>query len=326
MNETENKESENQALEEEIEGGISPEFDQFLEEQGSPSELETGQEFPTNDLETEQESPASDLETGAESSDLDTLMDDWGEDDESDFEELEMDEIEEEENDPLGEYKGEPSSDTGEPPTEKVKQLKERISSEKNSKNLDRLGAKFLDKADLFKANLCHQLGGQHIAEYVADDEMKGLLLECIKEYLATREVSELTPFGALMAALAMWTLPPLGVALFDRFQLKKETQTANKQKTSKNLNGAATKIEATEVIEEEELQGEAQTDYSQLKEYQEKRRLFELNTGGKYRKTANGTYISAKIADEYPSPQIKKWIDEGKKAREIKKLLGYGK
>lgn len=307
MNQPENKESENQASEEEIEdvdsleieNSISPGFDQFLEEQGADEE-------------------------GEESSDLDNLMNDWDEEDEEDLAELGLD-IEEEENDPLEEYEGEPSSDTEEPPTEKVEEIKERISSEKNSKNLERLGAKFLDKADFFKANLCSKVGGQHMAEYVADDEMKEILIECIKEYLATKEVSELTPFGALMAAMAMWTLPPLGVALLDRFQLKKETKTANKQKTSKNLNEAATEIEATEVIEEEEPQGEAQTDYSHLREYQEQRKIFELNKEGKYRRTAKGTYIKIDITNEYPSPQIQEWLDEGKKGREIRKLLGYG-
>lgn len=310
MNQSESKELENQAIEEEIEDSISPELDQFLEEQG--------------------EDQGEQDETEEESSDLDNLMNDWGEEDEDDLAELGLDEIEEEENNPLEEYEGEPSSDREEPPTEKVEEIKERISSEKNSKNLERLGAKFLDKADLFKANLCSQLGGQHMAEYVADDEMKEILIECIKEYLATKEVSELSPFGALMAALAMWTLPPLGIALMDRFQLKKETKkeikAANKKKTSKNLNEAITEIEATEVIEEEAPQGEAQTDYSHLKEFQEKRKSFSVNADGKYNRVPNGkTYIKVEIADEYPSPEIQEWLDEGKKDREIRKLLGYG-
>ncbi|MBL4861454.1 MAG: hypothetical protein JKY09_00340 [Crocinitomicaceae bacterium] len=301
MNQAENTESENQAPEEEIEESISPGLDQFLEEQEAEEE-------------------------GEESSDLDDLMNDWDEDDESDLEELGLDEIEEDENNPLEEYEGEPSSDIEEPSTEKVEHIKERVSSEKNSKNLERLGAKFLDKADLFKANLCSQLGGQHMAEYVADDEMKEILIECIEEYLATKEVSELTPFGALMAALAMWTLPPLGIALMDRFQLKKEAKKeikkANKPKTSKNLNEAITEIESTEVVEDEE----AQTDYSHLKEHQEKRKSFSVNANGKYNRVPNGkTYIKVEIADEYPSPEIQEWLDEGKRDREIRKLLGYG-
>jgi hypothetical protein len=305
MNQSESKEVENHSIEEEIEDSNSPGLDQFLEEQAADDE-------------------------GEESSDLDNLMNDWGEEDEDDLAELGLDEIEEEENNPLEEYEGEPSSDREEPPTEKVEEIKERISSEKNSKNLERLGAKFLDKADLFKANLCSQLGGQHMAEYVADDEMKEILIECIKEYLATKEVSELSPFGALMAALAMWTLPPLGIALMDRFQLKKETKkeikAANKKKTSKNLNEAITEIEATEVIEEEAPQGEAQTDYSHLKEHQEKRKSFSVNADGKYNRVPNGkTYIKVEISDEYPSPEIQEWLDEGKKDREIRKLLGYG-
>jgi hypothetical protein len=300
MNQAENKELENQDIEEEVEDleemeeSDSPELDQFMKEQEQEEEQE-------------QES---------ESNELDDLMNDW------DDEDFDLDDIEEEENDPLEEYEGEPSSDTEEAPTEKVEEIKERISSEKNSKNLERLGAKFLDKADLFKANLCSKLGGQHMAEYVADDEMKEILIECIKEYLATKEVSELSPFGAFMAALAMWTLPPLGIALMDRFQLKKE----EKKKTSKNLNEAATEIEATEVTEEEEPQGEAKTDYSHLKEFQDKRKVFSVNADGKYNRVPNGkTYIKVDIADEYPSPEIQEWLDEGKKDREIRKLLNYG-
>lgn len=303
MNEEENKEQEKQPPQIENtenddfdfldnEDEISPELDQFMKEQ----------------------------EEAEESNDYDDLMNDW-EDEEID--DLNLDDIEEEETDPLAEFEGEPSSDIEEPPTEKVEQVKERISSKKNRKNLERLGAKFLDKADFFKASLCSKLGGQHIAEYVADDEMKEILIECIKEYLATKEVSELSPFGALMAALAMWTLPPLGVALLDRFQLKKEEKEANKKKTSKSLNQAATEI--TEVEEDQEAEGEAKTDYSHLKEVQEGRKMFTLNAEGKYNRTAKGTYVKVDLANEYPSPEVQELIDQGHKDREIKRILGYG-
>lgn len=302
MNQKENTASENQAIEEEIEASISPGFDEFLKEQEQEEE--------------------------EEKNDLDDLMSNWDEEDDN-LEDLDFGDVEETEHNPLEEYEGEPDTDTEEPPTEKVEQIKERIVSEKNSKNLERLGAKFLDKADLFKANLCSQLGGQHMAEYVADDEMKEILMECIKEYLATKEVAELSPFGALMAALAMWTLPPLGVALLDRFQLKKEEKAAKKTKPSKKINEARTESETAESTEtgtEEEAQGEAQTDYAELKEYQDKRKVFSVNADGKYNRVPNGkTYIKVEIADEYPSPEIQEWLDEGKKDREIRKLLNYG-
>jgi hypothetical protein len=300
MNQKENTASENQAIEEEIEASISPGFDEFLKEQEQEEE--------------------------EEKNDLDDLMSNWDEEDDN-LEDLDFGDVEETEHNPLEEYEGEPDTDTEEPPTEKVEQIKERIVSEKNSKNLERLGAKFLDKADLFKANLCSQLGGQHMAEYVADDEMKEILMECIKEYLATKEVAELSPFGALMAALAMWTLPPLGVALLDRFQLKKEEKAAKKTKPSKKINEAATETAESGIEEEEEeAQGEAQTDYAELKEYQDKRKVFSVNADGKYNRVPNGkTYIKVEIADEYPSPEIQEWLDEGKKDREIRKLLNYG-
>lgn len=255
--------------------------------------------------------------------DFDELMSEWEDDeDEEGAEDLDLDNIEEAEGDPLEDYQGGHESDeNAPPPTEKVEQVKERISSEKNRKNLERLGAKFLDKADLFKASLCSKISGEHLGEYVADEEMKDILIECIKEYLATKEVTELSPFGALMAALAMWTLPPLGVALLDRFQLKKEEK---KKKTSKNLNKATTETETIAETEDEEV-GEAQSDYTHLKEYQEQRKVFETNAAGKYNRTAKGTYLKVDLADEQPSPEVQELIDEGKKDREIRKILGYG-
>lgn len=257
-----------------------------------------------------------------EETDFDQLMNDWEDEDEEGAEGLDLDDIEEQEDDPLADYQGEPNSDEETPPpTEKVEQVKERISSEKNRKNLERLGAKFLDKADLFKASLCSKISGEHFGEYVADEEMKDILIECIKEYLATKEVTELSPFGALMAALAMWTLPPLGVALLDRFQLKKEEK---KKKTSKNLNQPNTETETITETEDEEA-GEAQTDYTHLKEYQEQRKSFETNAAGKYNRTPKGTYLKVDLADELPSPEVQELIDEGKKDREIRKILGYG-
>ena len=265
--------------------------------------------------------------TEEDETEFDQLMNDWEEDEEEEEEEEEgdLEEIEEGEGDPLEDYQGDENTP---PPTEKVEQVNERISSEKNRKNLERLGAKFLDKADLLKANLCSKISGEHLGEYVADEEMKEILLECIKEYLATKEVTELSPFGALMAALAMWSLPPLGVALLDRFQLKKEEQkklkAAEKKKAASKENEPTTETNATE-IEAEEVEGEQQTDYTHLKEYQEQRKVFETNAAGKYNRTAKGTYLKVDLADELPSPEVQELLDQGKKDREIRKILGYG-
>ncbi len=262
--------------------------------------------------------------TEEDETEFDQLMNDW-EEEEDEEEEGDLEEIEEGEGDPLEDYQGDENTP---PPTEKVEQVNERISSEKNRKNLERLGAKFLDKADLLKANLCSKISGEHLGEYVADEEMKEILLECIKEYLATKEVTELSPFGALMAALAMWSLPPLGVALLDRFQLKKEEQkklkAAEKKKAASKENEPTTETNATE-IEAEEVEGEQQTDYTHLKEYQEQRKVFETNAAGKYNRTAKGTYLKVDLADELPSPEVQELLDQGKKDREIRKILGYG-
>lgn len=274
-----------------------------------------------NDLEKEEKESFDEFmealaqeEAELEENELDELLGDWGDDD--------LEDIEESTENPLSEYEGEPASDN-EPntSTEKIEDVQERVSSEKNRRNLDRLGAKLLDKVDHFKASLCSQISGQHLAEYVADEEMKDILLECIKEYLATKEVKELSPFGALMAALAMWTLPPLGMAVLDRFQVKKEAK-AKQEKTLTNLNKTAPQEEEAEGEQE---QGEAISDYSHLKEYQEQRKIFSTNSAGKYNYTANGTYIKVDLADEYPSSEVKAWLDEGLKDRAIKKRLGYG-
>lgn len=277
----------------EDEDEISPELAKFLKEQ---EEAEIEEENENN---------------------FDDIMGDWDDDDE----------IEETDEDPLSEFEGgddheEQEDEENEAPTEKIEHVKERVSSEQNRKNISRLGAKVLDKADVFKAKLCSKISGLHLAEYVADDETKELLLECIKEYLATKEVEELTPFGALMLALSMWTLPPLGVALLDRFQLKKEDRPSFKRKTSTKLNKPSN--EATEE-EDEEAEGEAITDYSHLKEVQEQRKIFKTHSNGNYQRTKNGTYISVDLADEAPSPEVQELIDQGKKDREIRKILGYG-
>jgi hypothetical protein len=292
--------------------------------ENSISDNKENKTFSKEEEETEFDKFMEGLEnegTEEEKNEFDALMEDWDDDDE---EGLELDDIEETDENPLDEYQGGNDTDeeptTEAPQTEKVENVTERISSEKNSKNLERLGAKFLDKADFFKASLCSKISGEHLAEYVADDEMKQILIECIKEYLATKEVTEFSPLGALMAALAMWTLPPLGVALLDKYQLQKEEKAATKQRTSKNLNQAPTETESTE-----DEKGEAQTDYTHLKEFQEQRKRFETNAGGKYNSTRKGEYLSVSLANEKPSPEVQTLIDEGKKDREIRKILGYG-
>jgi hypothetical protein len=268
---------------------------------------------------SENKSPEeNEIESPEEKTEWDNFMNEWEEeeDEDLDLEDLDLDDIEEGEGNEDDEFKGEPASDNEPPPTEKVGETKERVTSEKNRKNLERLGAKVLGKADLMKATLCSKIGRKHLAEYVADDETIDILIECIKEYLETKEVEEPSPFAALMLALAMWTLPPLGVALLDRFSIPKEDKTRAKEKTSNNLNQEA-------ASEQEE---EPKPDYSNLKEYKDKRKTFSLNADGKYNRVPDGkTYIKVEFADEYPSPEVQEWIDEGKKDREIRKLLDYG-
>lgn len=323
MNKDENKalENENQNENKSVEKNEKTLLNAKNEEKNVFEELEEKENKNENQKENktpEKTEIKNTEESPEEKTEWENFMNEWDEDEDEDldFNTLDLDDIEELEEDEDEEFKGEPSSDNEPPPTETVGETKERVSSEKNRKNLERLGAKVLGKADLFKATLCSKIGGKHVAEYVADDETIDILIECIKEYLETKEVEEPSPFAALMLALAMWTLPPLGVALLDRYSIPKEEPTKAKQKTSKNLNQEVTTAP----------KAAPKPDYSNLKEYKDQRKTFSLNADGKYNRVPDGkTYIKVEFADEYPSPEVQEWIDEGKKDREIRKLLGYG-
>ncbi|WMX15294.1 hypothetical protein [Aureispira sp. CCB-E] len=226
--------------------------------------------------------------------------------DDLDLDDLDIDEGE----DPLNDFKDE---EPDEPSTTTIGDIKEPITgnSPKNLENIEKLANILLNGADVLKAQLCSKISGEHIAEYLADDDIKSTLIEAIKEYLATQEIKAPTPFGTLLMALAMWTLPPLGVAVWDKYQVNKKT--AVNKKTSTNLN------------EEQQAAGEHKTDYSHLKEYQDRRKIFSLaKTKGTYNRTPKGTFIKVEHANEEPSPIVRQWIEEGLTNKQIKERLGY--
>lgn len=241
--------------------------------------------------------------------DLDNF-DDLDLDDDFDDDDLEESDLDINEGaDPLDDFKDEEP----EQPTT-ISDLKEPVTgnSPKNLENIEKLAEIFITGMDVFKAQMCSKISGEHIAEYLAEDKMKATVLGAIKEYLATQEIKAPTPFGTLMMALAMWTLPPLGVAVWDKYQIGKKK--AATEKTSTNLN------------QEEQLEeGEPKTDYSHLKEYQDRRKIFSLNKGkGTYNRTPKGTFIKTDHANEEPSPIIKEWIEEGLTNKQIRERLNY--
>ncbi|BDS13006.1 hypothetical protein [Aureispira anguillae] len=305
-------------LEEEEKTEEKTDFEQHLESQGfnfSPgaeSEEEDKEELE-DDLEGE---PTSDFNVD-DFDDID-FEDELEEEDEIDFGEN-IDEGE----DPLDKIKDDESAEAS---STTVGELQEPISSPKNMENVEKLAHILLNGADVLKAKLCSRVSGEHVAEYLADEDLKATLIAAIKEYLATQEIKAPTPFGTLMMALGMWALPPLGLAVWDKYQLSsKKGKTEEKKETSTDLNPSA--AEGENVEEQEEVAGEAQSDYSALKEYQEGRKIFSLNkTKGTYNRTPKGTFIKTEHANEQPSPIVMKWIDEGLSNKEIRERLGYGK
>jgi hypothetical protein len=208
-----------------------------------------------------------------------------------------------------------------EPTTKTVKELAEKVTSTRSAELLSKATLLGLGKVDVVKAKICGKISDQPFVEYLGDKETLELFIEAFKIWLEEREVKEPSPFATMMFMLGMWTLPPLGMALlqrFDLFELFNKTETAPKKSPLNNLNP------------KNQVPGESVSDqapeYAHLKEFQQQRKKFSLNASGKYNHTPDGkTYIHAEHAEEFPSPIVTDWINEGKKNREIIKLLDYG-
>ena len=211
--------------------------------------------------------------------------------------------VKEQENDPLDQF-AQPTQET----KKTLEDLKADIASTpKNMKNLEKLSLIMFKKADTFKAELCSKISGEHLAEYISDEETRDVLIEAIKEYLATKEVKELSAGWMLVIAFGMWTLPSIGLAVWHRYENKKEGKDLNQ-----NLNKAA-------------AQGEPQKEYSHLKEYKEQRKIFSINKEkGTYNRTAKGTFVKKEFADETPSPEVMAWIEQDLTNSQIREKLGY--
>ncbi|WMX13238.1 hypothetical protein [Aureispira sp. CCB-E] len=242
----------------------------------------------------------SELETAAETAEnnsdtLEQLEEDW--------EEEPVIEIEE---DPLDGYVQEP------PKTNPVEEIKKATgSSSKNLKNLAELGEIAFTYIDLAKAQLCSSISGQHVAEYTADEKAKKVLIAAVQEYLSTQEIKAPTPLMTLLLAVGTWAAAGFGAAFWHRYQIQ--------QMEPKATPNTEDPLEE----EQEQEQGQASSDFSHLKEYQDGRKLFSIHkTTGTYKHLPNNTYCAIDVADEVPSPEIQALIDQGKTNPEIRAII----
>jgi nitrogen regulatory protein PII-like uncharacterized protein len=218
----------------------------------------------------------------------------------------------------------EATAETGEEPEaakKTIKDVAQKVTSTRSAELLSKATLLALGKVDVVKAKVCSKISDQPFVEYLGDKETLELFIEAFKIWMEEREVKEPSPFATMMFMLGMWTLPPLGMALLQRFDLFEsfsKTVPPTKHSPSNSLN------------QKNEVQGEAASDeapqYAHVQEFQQERKKFSLNASGKYNHTPDGkTYIHAEHAEEFPSAIVKEWIKEGKKNREIINLLGYG-
>lgn len=249
-------------------------FEDELEEDSEDEEVEDEFDFP------EDESPSK-LET---------------EEDEFDFPE------EDEEEDPLDDAISGGSEDTG------VDELLSDLTGDsvKNLELLEELGELAMEKIDDSKAMLCSAISGESPARYASDKKLNKALLKAFANYLRSSNVKKPSPLGSLLLVLAMWGLPTLGAAFFHRSKAKKAAVKKAKEA-------------GDSIIEDIEIEGEAQSDseegvldYTNLKEYQENRRIFTVHKeSGCYNRTAKGQFCKTSLSDEKPSPEIQRMLDE---------------
>lgn len=192
--------------------------------------------------------------------------------------------------------------------------------SAKNLKNLATIGEMALDMADVWKAQLCSAVSGQHPAEYTGDQKAKQLLIEAIKEYFSSKEMSTPSPFWTLMIALGMWGLPAFGAAYWHRIQFSR-----TKVKESEvEITYVRDMPNPKPTQQAEQKSDEEKKDYSYLKEVKSNRRRFIRHaTTGTYSTLPNGTYCAIAVSDEKPSEEILFLINAGKSDIEIREIIG---
>jgi hypothetical protein len=96
--------------------------------------------------------------------------------------------------DPLQKMREEPT------PTTVGDQVKKATGdSPKNLQNLSDMSHIIFEEMDLFKAQICSALSGNHPSTYLADKTRKKVVVAAVSEYLSSQEIKAPTPFGTLL-------------------------------------------------------------------------------------------------------------------------------
>lgn len=202
--------------------------------------------------------------------------------------------------------------------------------SAKNLKNLSDLGAIAFDAVDMWRAQLCGAIANQDPAYYSSDQKAKTAVIEAIKEYFASKEVSTPSPFWTMIIAIGIWGLPPLGIAFWhsrNRWQQQKQSDNSDvvveyipKMEVVKRPTQETVNIIVEEPVQEEPKQ---ENIYKNTKEYKDGRKAFSIHkTKGCYNRLPDGTFCQIDLAKDYPSPEIQKLIDEGLSNQEIRDII----
>jgi hypothetical protein len=285
-----------------------------LAEQKGDSENQTGSNLES-DLEESETDSGSDLEeTGKDSKkpledlekpleDTGSHLEDLGKDSKTDLEGAGNDSEKEETvtktestEDPLAEEEDPEPSDPEEPEV-----------SDEYREWMSKMAINSINYIDELKTQICVAFGGGYASDYATSSFVKNSLISSAKELAQQKEMGAPSPMQMFMMSLIAMTAPPIMLVLFRR-NIRPALNNPTREK-----------VEASE-------EAQAQTDYKNTVEYKEGRDQFKVHPNGAYMYGLGGRedYVSANIADAYPSPEVQKLIDENLKPAKIKKII-YG-
>lgn len=294
---------------------VDNEYSMPVEQEENAEDIED--EFEA-DLEDEDEEFEEDVSEDLEEEELE---------DEFDFPEDDFEEEEEEDDDVLGSYAEDESNGT-----KSVEEVVNNATGD-SAKNLDALkdlGELVIDFLDDSKAQVCSAISGQPSSQYASGQKLNKALLKAFVAYMDSQEVKAPTPLGTLLLTLALWGLPALGTAYFHRRKAKK----AKKQQAKEAIHQEANleELESEELEEEEVSEGEAKSDtpdsetnvdYTQTKEYKDKRRMFDLHANtGCYSRDLTGKFAKTSLAGEKPSSELQALIDQNFDNAKIRSII----
>jgi hypothetical protein len=286
-------------------------------------DLESDLEDPENNSEKDLEDIQKESEKGLESTEktLETDLEGLGEESEKDLEEAEKpledqlgsteesdqgnsENLKEEEKvttvvstvDPLEEEE-DPEPNEPEDP----------IVSDEYRKWISKMSVDIINYVDELKTQVCVAFGGGFASDYATSSFVKNSLITSAKELASQKDMKPPSPMQMFLMSLGAMTAPPVMLILFRKY-IKPAPTNLNREKA-----------EASD-------QPEAQTDYKNIIEYEQGRDQFKVHASGAYMYGLGGRedYVSATIADAYPSAEVQKLLDEGKNSAEIKKVI-YG-